>query len=510
MTTTPLESRFLQALGKIPLRVQALYVGHGPGQEERYALAEIDALVDALVPHGGLDGRVLSLWPGISGSDLRSRVRQAVLVFYRNGRHFVDMDVLAEAVLDRLADEKRVEEVAWGGDPDKHGGEGDPGALADSLARHADTGGHPEHGKFAAALAGFLPADVVEELWLLTVKGIDWANRPGLTKDEKKRNPYYPQLASLLREALLVPPDRVLALWSGGYDVSMYAQERGYFTLETTRAGKVYDQLKLFKNWAPLGELWNQISKQFVVHGTPEVHIFVRSYDPSCVLYTEELPTILKLESVAELRWHLLSGKKLEELTELNADGTPVASYAFDNYRDVVALMPPDAIRNDDITKNRMAKELSDHERQQMKEDVAVDRTISAGVEGMFLKEVAAWVGTYELDQSSDDSAAELQEKREAVEAIVKPMVTRVRNGARYDDMRADLERKLGDLARRMDAKYPRSSTVRELQRYAADSYGSGWEPAADVGIAMLREGRSLEEAKAALDAMRTPRSATQ
>jgi hypothetical protein len=172
--------------------------------------------------------------------------------------------------------------------------------------------------------------------------------------------------------------------------------------------------------------------------------------------------------------------------------------------------MPPEAMRNDDITKNRMAKELSDYERQQMKEAVAVDRTISEGLEAMFLEQVAARVASYELDQSYDDSAAELQEKRAGVDAIVKPLMTRVRNGARYDDMRDDIERKLGDLARRMDAKYPRPSTVRELKRYAGNTIGSGWEPAADAAIDMLREGHSLAEAKSALDAMRTPRTATQ
>jgi hypothetical protein len=507
-----LEIQFYNALQGISARAtvpppsskRALFVGRDSSQR-KYSLPELDSLVDSLVAQGSLTDRIKGLYPTITPDSLRYRVRQAVLVFYRNGQHFVDMGVLAGAVTDRLGDEKTVEEVTWSGDPDKHVKIGevvnDPTSVADSLATHPSTMGHPERGRFTAALSGFLSTSAIEELWLLTVQGVDWANRPGLTKEEKKKNPYYPELAKRMKEALVVPQGERLALWSGGYDVSMYAQERGFFTLEVTRAGKVYDQLKLFKNFAPLGELWNQISREFVVHGQDEVHVFLRVFDPSSVLFREELPTILKLNEVTDVRWHLLTGKTLKDLSELDDQGRRVASFTFDSYQDLVAQMPLDAIRNDEVTKNRVAKDLSSSEQQQLKDDVALDRQIFAGIEPGFRGEVQSRVDMFELEQSYNDNADELREKKDAVEAVVRPMLARLRNGLRYDDdLRHELDRKFTELSRRMDAKYPRRSAVEELRRHARGIAGpSGWEPAVEEAITMMKAGTSLEMAKQTL-----------
>jgi hypothetical protein len=341
----------------------------------------------------------------------------------------------------------------------------------------------------------------VEELWQLTVQGVDWASRPGLAREEKKQNPYYPRIAERFKSALVVRQGERLALWSGGYDVSMYAQDRGFNTLEVTRAGKVYDQLKLFKNFSPLGELWNQISREFVVHAQAEVHVFLRSFDQSSVLMREELPTVLKLEEVTDIRWHLLVGKNLKELSEVDAAGRRVTAHTFGSYGEVVALMESGAIRYDDLTKNRDDKTLSEYEQRNIKETVAQDQQRHDGVEAMFRKEAEAKAAGFELDRSHNDDAGELQEKKAGVDAIVNPIAVRLRNGLRYDDgIRDDVDRKLAELARTMDAKYPRASAVRELQVHARQAFGDYNEEDAASAVAAaldkLKDGGSLDDAK--------------
>lgn len=491
--TNPLEVQFLQALRSkahvpAPLSKRGLQVG-----PKKYGLKELDGLADTLLA-GSLTANLQKT--GMAPDAMRGKVQEAMKVFYRNDRHFSDDDVLAGAVLDRLADEKRVEDVAWSGDPDKSKTMG-----ADEVATHPETGGHPEHGRFVAALSGFMAEADVEELWQLTVQGVDWASRPGLAREEKKQNPYYPQIAERFKSALVVRQGERLALWSGGYDVSMYAQDRGFNTLEVTRAGKVYDQLKLFKNFSPLGELWNQISREFVVHAQAEVHVFLRSFDQSSVLMREELPTILKLEEVTDIRWHLLVGKNLKELSEVDAAGRRVTAHTFSSYGEVVALMESGAIRYDDVTKNRDDKNLSEYEQRDIKETVAQDQQRHDGVEAMFRKETEAKAAGFELDRSHNDDAGELQEKKAGVDAIVNPIAVRLRNGLRYDDsIRDDVDRKLAALARAMDAKYPRASAVRELQVHARQAFGDYNEEdaasAVAAALAKLKEGGSLDEAK--------------
>src|SRR5262245_20750185 len=133
-----------------------------------------------------------------------------------------------------------------------------------------------------------------------------------------------------------------------------------------------------------------QISREFVVHGRDEIHVFLRAFDPTSVLFKEELPTVLRLQEITEVRWHLMSGKNLDDLCELDDKGKPAAEFQFDCYRDVVALMPPDAMRNDDLIKGRAAIELSEREQREMKEEVVLDQRIFEGSTPEFQKEVQA------------------------------------------------------------------------------------------------------------------------
>lgn len=126
------------------------------------------------------------------------------------------------------------------------------------------------------------------------------------------------------------------------------------------------------------------------------------------------------------------------------------------------------------------------------------------GIEPTFRVEIQSRTDLFELDRSYNDNADELREKKEAVDAIVNPMVSRLRNGLRYDDeLRGELDRKFSELGRRMDAKYPRSTAVQELRRHAQVTAGpSGWESAVDEAITLMKNGSSLEEARQVLTQM--------
>ena len=232
---------------------RVLHLGEGP-TAEHYDLKTIDTLVEDLVKR-----RQIPSVAAKKRSKAEADIRAAVLVFYRNDRHFVDIGVLEGAVEDRLQDQQFVRNVQW---------TQDEATVAQA---------HPEREKFLAALAGVIPAKDALELWELTVKGVRL--QPTLGDKDWKNNPHYRELSTKFATQLQMRR-RKFALWSGGYDVSMYAQGRGYTTLEVTRAGKIYDQLKLFKDFSALGEMWNNISRQFVQSAFGEVHVFLRTFDP--------------------------------------------------------------------------------------------------------------------------------------------------------------------------------------------------------------------------------------
>jgi hypothetical protein len=497
-----------------PLR-NALFVGQG-SEQKKYELKEIEQLTYTLVNQPAVRARVEALLPvkmekAKREKALWDKVKKATQIFFLNGRHFVDMEVLEEAIIDRLKDDKLVE--TWANPTDHVKPEdrkpGDPPSISDRLATHPKTGGHPEHGKFVAAFSGFLEPDAIEELWLLTLKGIEWAAKDGISKEEKKQNPYYAQLAKRLEKALVVPPGKQLALWSGGYDVSAFAQERGYFTLEVTHAGKVFDQLKLFESFGPLGELWNQFSHEFAQHGRSEIHVFMRSYDPTAVLFKEELPAVLKLQEITDVRWHLLSGKTTN-LLEIDDKGNRKPGFTFDTYLDVVAAMPLDAMRNDEVTKPRAKKdptvkdELTEREQRDMKDEVAFYKTIHEGLSRDLQKAVEARVANYDLDRSYNDNPEELREKKTAVEAIIKTLAVRLQDPLHYDntynDVLNDMDDMLSKLAKEMDKKYLREANVRELKGYLEEMSGLDprldWESGYDRALNLMKKGASVKQAK--------------
>jgi hypothetical protein len=313
---------------------------------------------------------------------------------------------------------------------------------------------HPERGKFLAALAGVIEPAAALRLWDLTIKGVRL--QPTLSDKDWKNNPHYRELSTGFAQQLQMREGGRFALWTGGYDVSMYAQGHGYFTLEMTRAGKIYDQLKLFKQFSALGEMWNNISRQFVQSAFGEVHVFLRTFDPSSVMMTEELPEAVMLEGVTTVKWHLLKGDKLADLTEVDPADQPVASYAFDSYRDVATLMQ--TRRFNDKNKAWVEKRsLLPSEKQAMKEQVLLEGALVVPDQFRAVEDdVRARSNMYDLDESDPAVAAELEQIRQRG-------LLAIRSGTRIDHVREFV----AEAVQRTRRKVLSVGEMRELQRHA-------------------------------------------
>ncbi|MEV8565065.1 DUF4157 domain-containing protein [Streptomyces sp. NPDC051322] len=192
---------------------------------------------------------------------------------------------------------------------------------------------HPEWLVFQKLMQqGGFPADVIESAWQLLLGGVleqDELNRqsadesidPAERRKLRASNTWYRELVHLVGDHLKITTP-TLALWSGGFDVSVYAHGKGHTSLEFTRLGKVVDQLELHANWKLQAPLWNVLSTAFVERATGPVHVFLRAYNPDSVLIAQEIPqlrTIQRLNPAVTLMWHPLyttPDGKIKEISE--------------------------------------------------------------------------------------------------------------------------------------------------------------------------------------------------
>jgi hypothetical protein len=209
--------------------------------------------------------------------------------------------------------------------------------------------GHPEWPKFSRLMreSGVGPLKI-NQAWGLLMTGL--ATQENLNAQGRKRdtNPHYEQLASLLEPELAIKPGTSLALWAGGFGVSIYAQqkERSYArgkrhtTLESTTFGKVLNALELHVDWGLQGPLWNAISRAFVKNPSCDVHIYLRTYDPNSVLIREEVPGLRRLEAMMKgklrMHWHALYTDEKDRTWEITRDLQLVPEADFPN-RDLCA-----------------------------------------------------------------------------------------------------------------------------------------------------------------------------
>ncbi|QRN94225.1 hypothetical protein JRI60_34495 [Archangium violaceum] len=139
-----------------------------------------------------------------------------------------------------------------------------------------------------------------------------------------KSNPHYEKVAQELGPYLRIEDGQgPLALWSGGYDVSKHAQLKGYTTLESTPAGRALSGLEIYKDPKAVTPMWNHLSEEFV-RQNPEgtAHAFMRTHDPTSVLYRQEIQTIEKFSPDRPVTWHPLVGDKLEDFQAVQPNKT--------------------------------------------------------------------------------------------------------------------------------------------------------------------------------------------
>lgn len=156
---------------------------------------------------------------------------------------------------------------------------------------------HPEYPIFKKEMRKCVDDEAkIDQMWTLTVKGIDLQLKFNNANRKNDANPFFEELANLLnREGLLSPNEHEpFALWSGGFEISLYAQSKGYTTLEKTKAGLIFDTLLLYPSWSLLGPLWNSLSSEFAKNSNDDAHIFFRVHDPLSVLERQEIPQIIK------------------------------------------------------------------------------------------------------------------------------------------------------------------------------------------------------------------------
>lgn len=116
-----------------------------------------------------------------------------------------------------------------------------------------------------------------------------------------------------------------LALWTGGYAVSLEVRKLGFCTLEGTVFGGILDTLPITDRWECEIALWNLLSKKFVEEYTGStVHIYFRNVDELCVLFCQEIPMLAEKSGINVI-WHPLItclGGKLEEVGYIKSNKT--------------------------------------------------------------------------------------------------------------------------------------------------------------------------------------------
>jgi hypothetical protein len=222
---------------------------------------------------------------------------------------------------------------------------------------------HPEWLKFFAMMkeAG-LGAVKINLAWQLLMKGLETEERllrSGQANSDN--NPEYKALAKLFGEELKIDPGTSLALWSGGFAVSQYARAKGHTSLEFTKAGRAIDQLEFHREWKLQAPLWNALSRAFVHQPSPNVHIYIRAWQPNSVLIRSEVPGLRELQALfgnTRLHWHALYTDAKDVTKEITRDGRLVDEFTFPQRDLCVAALCKYVIYLNEDPASRAAKEM--------------------------------------------------------------------------------------------------------------------------------------------------------
>ncbi|MBK7535683.1 MAG: hypothetical protein IPI49_10025 [Myxococcales bacterium] len=301
-------------------------------------LEDADHLANQIV--ASADASLLEAAKKVDPNNPQAAIRAAVIKeAFELGRSFASPEQVTRAVMERLARMHDVTEVDWN-------------RPADEVA-----GTHPERAVFAEALKDLAPPAKIEQLWSLVIQGVQFQKQLNEAGKKHDPNPHYKQLAAELTTMLRARDGGKPALWSGGIDVSIYARAHGYSTLENTKAGELFNQLKLFQDFSTLGPLWNAISRKFVGSFEGDVHVFVRTMDKSSVLFRQELAELVHMDEIQSVQWHVLRGTSLMSMTEIDRAGQPANGFTFDGYRDAATVMEQQSIKGDASVREQMLRE---------------------------------------------------------------------------------------------------------------------------------------------------------
>jgi hypothetical protein len=189
-------------------------------------------------------------------------------------------------------------------------------------------------------------------VWTLILKGVKLQRERNATNRRYEPNEHFLEVASRMEQHLRPASFKNMALWSGGYDLSLYARSRGYETLETTRFGRVVDCCKLCSDWKAVSPLWNALSRTYVrwivaQEFKKDVHVFIRCDDPGSVLQREEIPAIVDIMWVLmdeqrpiRLRWHVVWGDgPPHTLREASENLEKVDSHVFSHGEEAMKIL---------------------------------------------------------------------------------------------------------------------------------------------------------------------------
>lgn len=191
------------------------------------------------------------------------------------------------------------------------------------------------------------------KVWTQMLMGVQLQRERNASGHRYDPNEHFLGVAKRMEDYLRPEPFRNMALWSGGYELSLYARRRGCDTLETTKFGGIVDQCKLYADWKAVSPLWNALSRTYVrwCVGQPslkkEVHVYIRCDEPTSVLQREEIPAIADIMWVLagdpmpiKLRWHVVWGDgPAYTLQEVSRDQTLVDSYVFKRAEEAMKVL---------------------------------------------------------------------------------------------------------------------------------------------------------------------------
>lgn len=222
--------------------------------------------------------------------------------------------------------------------------------IADKCLSTTEPAEHPETKGFILKMEDIgCPTQLASEIWQIILNGIEeqkTQNTKAVYKDPqdngkliytsdldriRNQNKFYVQLGEKISQYLSIEADKItnskkLALWTGGYDLSNFAESQGCKTLETTQFGKVLDSFYLSNNWNLIGPLWNIISETFVKtfiddpYADKEVHVFIRAYDPASVLIRQEIDQIYSNPKIP-VYWHCIGTPDKSTYQEIDENG---------------------------------------------------------------------------------------------------------------------------------------------------------------------------------------------